>query len=84
MMQVWLYNLPNVTPTLIVGLTFDEIKQLLENPLNIHLRASPSPAETAASDETHVPVPICFVQVAGHGGHPSERLAKIKYTSCER
>jgi hypothetical protein len=52
MMQVWLYNVPNVTPTLIVGLTFQEIKQLFENPLNIHLKASPAPAET------HVPIPM--------------------------
>jgi hypothetical protein len=58
MMQVWLYNLPGATPTLIVGLTFAEIRQLLEDPLSIFLRATPTPEEIEQFDEGYVRVPM--------------------------
>jgi hypothetical protein len=59
MMQIWLHSVPNMTPTLIVGLTFDEIRQLLAKPADMYLPVLS--AETAETPELRLPMDVYFM-----------------------
>jgi hypothetical protein len=58
MMQVWMHSIPNYPPTLIVGLTFGEIRQLFARPLDIYFNASQTSPEAPLPVETQVPIPM--------------------------